>query len=139
MYTGGELLLVDYNWSLKSWDGDLLATQHYMVRSQGGAARERRYTLCQSIIMPGGTPVYKQDEGVNYLYLSEYGFGSVGDVAGDNYCYLVQKSNLVWCGLHKDNQLGTFDSLGVYPGTFVFINYSSVVPKTNSTHFASKI
>ena len=34
----GELVLSDYKWSLKTWSGDLLATQHYMVRSHGKAA-----------------------------------------------------------------------------------------------------
>ena len=39
VYTGGELRLADYKWSLKSWKGELLATQYYMVSSEGGAAR----------------------------------------------------------------------------------------------------
>ena len=50
-----------------------------------------RYTLCQKIVMPGGTPVYEQDGGENYLYLSEYGNWSVGPVAGDrNNSFLCQ-------------------------------------------------
>ena len=63
--------------------------EFFVVSSQGEAAREHkpsmgRYTLCQSIVMQDGTPVYKQDGGVNYLYRNERGNWNVGTVAGDN-------------------------------------------------------
>ena len=36
----GALQLSDYKWSLKNWKGELLATQHFMVSSEGKAAEE---------------------------------------------------------------------------------------------------
>ena len=36
----GHILLTDYKWSLKNWKGELLATQHFMVSSEGKAAEE---------------------------------------------------------------------------------------------------
>jgi len=106
VYTGGELKLSNYSWSLKSWEGQLIATQYFMVRSQGGATRyhsERmgRYTLCQNIVTTGSgttgytaTPVYKQDEGNNYLYyLHQFDKWCVGPVAGDTSTGLSQRSD----------------------------------------------
>ena len=83
IYTGGDLKLADYSWSLKSWEGDLLATQYYMITSRGQAATKQRptmgrYTICQNIVTPGRTPVYKHDRGNLYLYLNEFGEWSVG-------------------------------------------------------------
>ena len=40
IYTGDVLMLADYSWSLRSWEGDLMATQFFKVSSQGRAARE---------------------------------------------------------------------------------------------------
>ena len=61
----GVLQLDDYKWSLKNWDGELLATQDFMVSSQGEAAKKQsiamgRYTLVRSIVMFGDVPVYVQ-------------------------------------------------------------------------------
>ena len=52
--TGVELDLADYNWSLKSWEGELLATQYLMANSLGKAARKYgsgvgRYIICQGL------------------------------------------------------------------------------------------
>ena len=52
--TGVELDLADYNWSLKSWEGELLANQYIMASSQGKAARKYgsgvgRYIICQGL------------------------------------------------------------------------------------------
>ena len=99
MYTGGELILSNYNWNLKSWDGKLLATQNYMVSSQGEAARQHsyamgRYTLCQNFVTPGDMPVYKHDGKRFYIYRNEVGDWCVGDVAGYSSCSLIQKSNM---------------------------------------------
>ena len=49
----GELKLADYKWSLKNWEGDLLATQHFMISSEGQAAVKQcssmgRYTLVKN-------------------------------------------------------------------------------------------
>ena len=51
----GALKLADYKWSLKTWDGDLLATQHFMISSQEEAAKLHsismgRYTLVRNIV-----------------------------------------------------------------------------------------
>eukprot|EP00092_Neocalanus_flemingeri_P056642 GFUD01067171.1.p1 GENE.GFUD01067171.1~~GFUD01067171.1.p1 ORF type:complete len:209 (-),score=41.13 GFUD01067171.1:59-685(-) len=50
----GVLHLASYKWSLRAWNGDLLATQHFMVSSDGEAAQRHgyamgRYTLCSNI------------------------------------------------------------------------------------------
>ena len=63
----GALLLDKYKWSLKNWDGELLATQHFMISSQGGAAKIHskalgRYTLVRNIVMFDDVPVYKHDD-----------------------------------------------------------------------------
>ena len=69
----GALVLSDYKWSLKSWDGELLATQYFKISSQGDGAIYRghcmgRYTLVTHTVMHDGTPVYKHDERDTYLY-----------------------------------------------------------------------
>ena len=63
----GELVLSQYKWSLKNWSGDLMATQHFMVRSAGEAAVKQsntmgRYSMCKNIITHDDEPVYKQDQ-----------------------------------------------------------------------------
>ena len=83
----GELVLANYKWSLKNWDGELLATQHFMVRSEGRAAylqsaRMGRYTLVGNILCNGKYPVYKHDEGDSYISMDMHGNWSVGSVAG---------------------------------------------------------
>ena len=55
--TGVELDLADYNWSLKSWEGELLATQYIMASSQGKAARKYgsgvgRYIGLSLLVLP---------------------------------------------------------------------------------------
>merc|ERR1711892_300533 len=93
----GELILADYKWSLRWWDGELMATQHYMVRSEGEAAVAQsyymgRYTLCTYIVMIDDTPVYEHDQGKRYLYRSKFGSWSMSPVAGDDFVNLYQKS-----------------------------------------------
>ena len=49
----GELVLSQYKWSLKNWSGDLMATQHFMVRSEGESAVKHstamgRYNMCNN-------------------------------------------------------------------------------------------
>jgi len=91
----GALTLADYKWSLKNWDGNLLATQHFMVSSQGEAARHQplsmgRYTLAKNIVTCGDSPVYKHVEQDRYLYRSIAGRWCVGSIAGWNKCGLFQ-------------------------------------------------
>ena len=67
----GTLKLSDYKWNLKSFEtGDLLATQYFMISSEGEAMKEYsdimgRYTLSQKIVMNcpplDNFPVYKKD------------------------------------------------------------------------------
>ena len=113
----GELSLAEYKWSLKNWEGELLATQYFMVSSEGEATKRHglklgRYTLCQHIVTHDYHPVYKQDGGDSYLYTSKYGNWSVGPVAGDQVCWLVQYSEsspspnrtIPW--MYYDNSVG---------------------------------
>ena len=63
----GPIMLADYKWSCKNWEGELLASQHIMVSSQGGAARAHpdimgRYTLAKHIVLYDYCPVYKHDD-----------------------------------------------------------------------------
>merc|ERR1712179_645918 len=93
----GPLLLCDYKWNLKNWDGKLLATQFFMVSSEGKAKEHQgrclgRYTIIRNIVMRQGDSsifLYKQDEGDLYLYNSE-GDWAVGAVAGEFDCALCQ-------------------------------------------------
>ena len=95
----GPLQLSNYKWSLKNWDGQLLATQFFMVSSDGGAKAHHslcmgRYSIVRDIVMKqeGETTfVYKKDEGERskYLYNSD-GNWVVGNVAGDTRCSLGQ-------------------------------------------------
>jgi len=92
----GELVLSDYVWSLKNWEGDLLATEHFTVRSEGKAAEKYpcimgRYTLCKWVVMPDDTPVYKHDDRALFLYKMNT-LWHVGPVAGDKAAYLLQQS-----------------------------------------------
>ena len=100
----GVLELRKYKWNLKNWAGVLLATQYFRVSSSGRAGERQthgpcmgRYTLCQHAISShaslGLVPVYKQDDGVCYLYLQRDGEWSVGPVVGDQYSYLHQNRN----------------------------------------------
>jgi len=95
----GELQLSDYKWSLKNWAGELLATEHFIIRSEGEAAKRQpacmgRYTLCRYIVMPDGSPVYKHDTNQIFLYRN-YEFKSwfVGPVAGHMASSLTQRNN----------------------------------------------
>ena len=95
----GPLHLSDYKWSLKNWDGMLLATQFFMVSSDGKAKECHgrcmgRYTIVRDFVTRQGsesTFVYKKDEGERskYLYNSD-GNWVVGNVAGDTRCSLGQ-------------------------------------------------
>jgi len=94
----GPLFLRNYKWNLKRWDGELLATQHFMIRSEGEAAEDHdylmgRYTLYEYIVSQDGLPVYKKDDGNFFLYTDKNGNWCVGDVVGDNRCWLSQDSN----------------------------------------------
>ena len=86
VYTGA-LQLSDYKWSLKNWDGELLATEHFMISSQGLAVHDQtdlmgRYTLARNIVMYDYSPVYKQDEGVYFLFRVKSGDWVVGPIVG---------------------------------------------------------
>jgi hypothetical protein len=68
---------------LKTWDGDLLATQHFMVSSRGEAVKHQfssmgRYTLARNIVMYDDCPVYKHEEQDRYLYRNMDGVWVVG-------------------------------------------------------------
>eukprot|EP00092_Neocalanus_flemingeri_P038410 GFUD01041817.1.p1 GENE.GFUD01041817.1~~GFUD01041817.1.p1 ORF type:complete len:228 (-),score=37.02 GFUD01041817.1:40-723(-) len=74
----GVLHLASYKWSLRAWNGDLLATQYFMVSSDGEAAMRHgyamgRYTLCSNIATQENHPVYKQGGGFCYLYTPNIG------------------------------------------------------------------
>ena len=95
VYNGGDLFLSHYRWSLKNWKGELLATEHFMVSSQGEAAKKHsiaigRYTLSRTIVMHDDSSVYKHDGGDIYLYRDKDGRWSVGPQAGNNKCYFHQ-------------------------------------------------
>ena len=122
----GELTLANYKWSLKNWDGDLLATQHFMVSSEGEAAKEYekkmgRYTLCTNIVMQDNTPVYKHDDSDIYLYRIRLGSWCLNDIAGQGSCYIIQMSNgspsphktIPW--QYWDNGWQEDETLRVYP------------------------
>jgi len=95
----GELQLSDYKWSLKNWAGELLATEHFIIRSEGEAAKRQpacmgRYTLCRYIVMPDGSPVYKHDTNQIFLYRNyELKSWCAGPVAGHMATSLAQRDN----------------------------------------------
>jgi len=96
----GELVLENYKWNLRSWDGELLATQYFMVRSEGGAAQKYsylmgRYTICENIVTHDDNPVYKKEgEHVDvFLYTDYNGDWRVGTVVGTTRCNLQQSSD----------------------------------------------
>ena len=127
VYTG-ELCLGEFKWSLKNWDGDILATQHFMISSEGEAAKQLsytmgRYTLCRNIVTNEEHPVYKHEEGEVYLYTIKNGNWCVGPVAGNDVCYLLQKSNnspsphktIVWQYASCTGDWPVDQTLKVYP------------------------
>ena len=94
----GELLLADYKWSLKNWQGELLATQHFMISSEGKAAEDHpesmgRYTLMRSMVTNGHHPVYKHDDEEGYIFMNADGLWGASDVAGFEECFLRQNSD----------------------------------------------
>ena len=42
----GELFLENYKWNLKGWNGELKATQYFMIRSEGEAAKYFYNNIC---------------------------------------------------------------------------------------------
>ena len=93
----GALNLSDYKWSLKNWEGELLATEHFMISSQGEAAIIQhqamgRYTLARNIVMYDGIPVYKHDEAEYYLFRNKTGNWVVSIIAGHNHYNLSQNN-----------------------------------------------
>ena len=75
----GALHLADYKWSLKNWEGELIATQHFKISSEGDAAKNQnicmgRYTLVKNIVMHDDSPVYKHDKQEMYLYRCKSGW-----------------------------------------------------------------
>jgi hypothetical protein len=93
----GELRLADYKWNLRNWDGDLLATQYFMVRSEGEAAMKHnlsmgRYTLCTYIVTHDDNPVYKHDDSNRFLYSDKSGYWCISTVAGNDVPNLIQYS-----------------------------------------------
>ena len=93
----GALQLADYKWSLKNWEGQLLATQHFMVSSQGKSGKLHpdkmgKYSLVRNIVMPKYCPVYKHDDKEFYLYKLE-GYWCISDIAGDDEYSFFQPSD----------------------------------------------
>ena len=126
----GALQLADYKWSLKNWDGQLLATQFYMISSQGGAGKYHprkmgRYTLMKTIVLSEYSPVYEHDDREVYLYKGDNGEWSVGEIVGDDRCFLSQSSGdspsplktVTWEYSHSDSGRGWKEdvTLKVYP------------------------
>ena len=101
----GSLKLSDYTWKLKNWHSDLLATQFFMVSSDGQSKVKQpesmgRYNLVNDIVMfkhvaedEGRTFVYKNDAGTKYLYMNRFGKWCIGSIAGDISCNLRQKND----------------------------------------------
>ena len=95
----GPLQLRDYRWNLKNWDGQLLATQFFMVSSEGRAKDCQiscmgRYSIVRDIVTwqrDESYFVYKKDEGkeIRYLYKTDGGW-CVGYCAGDRLGCLQQ-------------------------------------------------
>ena len=98
----GPLQLSDYRWNLKNWDGELLATQFFMVSSEGRAKVPQiscmgRYSIVRDIVTRQGDEsyfVYKKEEGkkIWYLYKTD-GCWRVGTIAGERLCGLRQKND----------------------------------------------
>merc|ERR1712179_231974 len=71
----GPLKLCDYKWSLKNWDGKLLATQFFMISSNGKAKDKQgccmgRYSIVRDMVMMQGKDcnhVYKREKGGTYM------------------------------------------------------------------------
>ena len=53
VYTG-NLILSEYKWSMKNWSGELLATQHFMIRSEGQAAVKHKESSFDNYREKGG-------------------------------------------------------------------------------------
>ena len=90
--------LADYTWSLKNWKGELIATQHFKIRSEGKAAKNHsncmgRYTLVENMVMQDDTPVYKHDGQDHYLYRAKAGYWCVSFAAGYTKSFLSQRNN----------------------------------------------
>ena len=128
------LPLSRYKWSLKNWSGELLATEHFIIRSEGGAATSPcmgRYTLCRYIVMPDGTPVYKHDTDQIFLYRNnELNSWYVGRVAGHICANLVQTSDsssspsktIPWKYRASDGTMKIDETLRVDP---IYVNHDS--------------
>ena len=96
----GPLQLIDEKWNLKNWNGDLLATQYFMVTSGRKAMEEHsscmgRYTLVRDIVMvqrenSRRTFVYKNDKGEHFLYETCTGRWCVSRTVGELNCLLAQ-------------------------------------------------
>ena len=133
----GTLKLSDYKWNLRSFDtGDLLATQYFMISSEGEAMEEHsdimgRYKLSKKNVTNcpplSNVPVYKKDGGKFYLYLTHRGNWIVSDVVGHSAGYIFQLNsgepapsplkNLPWQYSSDANANGwkDDDTLKVYP------------------------
>lgn len=131
----GELVLSDYMWSLKDWAGDLLATEHFMVRSEGKAAENYpktmgRYTLCKWVVMPDKTPVYEHNDRKLFLYKKDQ-IWFIGPVVGNNAGYLIQhsedspapKKTIPWRYAHSNNELKIDETLRVDP---IYENHDAI-------------
>ena len=100
----GNLYLSNYNWNLKSWDGQFLATQYFWVQSEGSAREVYReamglYSLVNDIVMAHSSIdddeihfVWKSSAGW-YLYMSSEGQWSLNKLAGDRYGNLIQRAD----------------------------------------------
>ena len=98
----GPLQLSDYKWNLKNWDGQLLATQFFMVSSDGKAKEHQgssmgRYSIVRKVVTRQDDEscfVYKKDEGevIRYLYNLDEDW-IVGEISGGNRCIALQQNN----------------------------------------------
>ena len=99
-----------------------------MVSSGGEAAKKKsttmgRYPLCWNIVMYDSLPVYKQDDGDNYLYINKSGNWCVGSVAGHTTCKIFQFSKnspspdktVLWQYADNGNDWNVDDTLKVFP------------------------
>ena len=98
----GPLELSDYQWSLRSFSGALLATEHFKVSSVGEAAVLKsslmgRYRLMRNVVTHGGF-VYEKEEGGSYLYKN----AEDAWIVGKN---LYKKAEDAWIVGHEDAEL----------------------------------
>ena len=101
----GPLELSLYRWNLKTWEGELLSTQYFMITSDGKAKEKHpnvmgRYTLVRDTVVMWdvgdeiiSTSVYKKDDNEIFLYVNMRGLWCVSDTAGKLACSIMQPND----------------------------------------------